>query len=213
MNYGFGHRLNILIADDHHLVRQGIRALIVQANISNAIFDAEDGEQAWQCIHTLQPEIAILDISMGNMSGLEVCHKIKQRQLSTKVIFLSMHEDIKIINRAFAAGAHAYLPKSDAFNTLTQAIKHVCNGEQFISPRLKTKLEAYQLCAKDFILTAREQEIVTHISSGLTNREIAERLCISIKTVDNHRTRIMKKLGLNKTAELVRFAVKEGLVL
>ncbi|AOT10890.1 response regulator transcription factor [Pseudoalteromonas luteoviolacea] len=89
----------------------------------------------------------------------------------------------------------------------------MCNGEQFISPSLKTKLEAYQLCAKDFILTAREQEIVTHISCGHTNREIAESLCISIKTVDNHRTRIMKKLGLNKTAELVRFAVKEGLVI
>ncbi|AOT10891.1 response regulator [Pseudoalteromonas luteoviolacea] len=125
MNYGLGHRLSILIADDHHLVRQGIRSLIVQAEISNAIFDAENGEQAWRCIQSIQPDIAILDISMGKMSGLDVSHKIKQRDLNTKVIFLSMHEDIKIINRAFAAGAHAYLPKRDAFNTLTQAIKQV----------------------------------------------------------------------------------------
>ncbi|MDK1288188.1 response regulator transcription factor [Pseudoalteromonas umbrosa] len=204
-------RLSILIADDHHLVRQGLRSLINQSQDQYQIDDVATGEQAWQFIFEKEPDLAILDIAMGELSGLMVCERVKQRNLNTRIIFLSMHEDLKIVDRAFEIGADAYLSKSEAFDTLNQALKQVVIGKTFISPSLQAKLKQYQTEKEHHSLTSREKQIISYITLGHTNRQIADILCISVKTVDNHRTRAMKKIGVKKTAELVAYAIKERL--
>ncbi|WP_046003549.1 response regulator transcription factor [Pseudoalteromonas rubra] len=205
--------MKILVADDHHIVRQGLLALIQAANVGTIIADVDSGERAWQYIISHQPDIAILDITMGEVSGLSVCQRIKARRLKTRVILLTMHSDIKVIDTALEAGAHGYLLKSDAFNSLTNAIQTVQAGRQYLSADNQSELQSYRNNKTDFDLTIREKEIIRYISLGQTNKQIAETLYISAKTVDAHRTRIMKKLGFNKTAQLVRFAIEEGLSL
>ncbi|WP_063378825.1 response regulator [Pseudoalteromonas luteoviolacea] len=212
MEYKQGKGLRLLIADDHQIVRQGLRALIVQANLGHTITDVANGEQAFQFMQSHTPDVAILDITMGELSGLDVCELVKQYQLKTRIIFLSMNENIKTVDRALNLGAYGYIPKSEAFSTLIKAIQQVSAGELFICPSLQKQLQIFRTSKRDFLLTTREQEIVTYISTGHTNREIADTLCISIKTVDNHRTKAMKKLGFNKAVELVKFACQEGLV-
>ncbi|KZN44591.1 response regulator [Pseudoalteromonas luteoviolacea] len=204
-------RISILIADDHHLVRQGLRSLINQSQNHYQIDDVATGEQAWQFIFEKEPDVAILDIAMGELSGIQVCERVKQRNLKTRIIFLSMHEDLKIVDRAFEIGADGYLSKSEAFDTLNQALKHVATGKTFISPSLEAKLEHYQAEKQQNILTTREKQIISYITLGHTNRQIADILCISAKTVDNHRTKAMKKIGVKKAAELVAYAIKERL--
>ncbi|WP_125779612.1 response regulator transcription factor [Pseudoalteromonas rubra] len=205
--------MKILVADDHHIVRQGLLALIQAANVGTIIADVDSGEQAWQYILSHQPDIAILDITMGEISGLSVCQRIKARGLKTRVILLTMHNDIKVIDTAFEAGAHGYLLKNDAFNSLATAIQAVQAGRQYLSAENQSELQSYRNNKTDFGLTFREKEIIRHISLGQTNKEIGDTLHISAKTVDAHRTRVMKKLGFNKTAQLVRFAIEEGLSL
>ncbi|MCF2908524.1 response regulator transcription factor [Pseudoalteromonas sp. DL2-H2.2] len=205
--------MKILVADDHHIVRQGLLALIQAANVGTIIADVDSGERAWQYIISHQPDIAILDITMGEVSGLSVCQRIKARRLKTRVILLTMHSDIKVIDTALEAGAHGYLLKNDAFNSLANAIQTVQAGRQYLSADNQSELQSYRNNKTDFDLTSREKEIIRYISQGQTNKKIAETLYISAKTVDAHRTRIMKKLGFNKTAQLVRFAIEEGLSL
>ncbi|MCG7534627.1 response regulator transcription factor [Pseudoalteromonas sp. OOF1S-7] len=205
--------MNLLIADDHHIVRQGLLALIQAANVGTIIADVDSGEQAWQHILSYEPDIAILDITMGEICGLSVCHRIKARSLKTRVILLTMHNNIKVIDTAFEAGAQGYLLKSDAFNSLIKAIQTVHAGRQYISADNQSELQSYRNNKTDFDLTNREKEIIRHIALGQTNKQIGEALYISAKTVDAHRTRVMKKLGFNKTAQLVRFAIEEGISL
>ncbi|MCO7189773.1 MULTISPECIES: response regulator transcription factor [unclassified Pseudoalteromonas] len=205
--------MKILVADDHHIVRQGLLALIQAANVGTIIADVDSGEQAWRYIQSHQPDIAILDITMGEVSGLSVCHRIKAHSLKTRVILLTMHSDIKVIDSALEAGAHGYLLKSDAFNSLTKAIQSVQAGRRYLSADNQSELQSYRNNKTDFDLTIREKEIIHHISLGQTNKEIGKALFISAKTVDAHRTRVMKKLGFKKTAQLVRFAIEQGLSL
>ncbi|MCG7549529.1 response regulator transcription factor [Pseudoalteromonas sp. Of7M-16] len=212
MGNGKENSLTILIADDHHLVRQGLRSLIERSQTQYNISDVATGEQAWQFISQYQPDLAILDIAMGDLSGLKVCEHVKQRKLKTRIIFLSMHDDIKVIHRAFEVGADAYLSKSEAFDTLIQALQTVAAGHSFISPSIESELARYKAASTQFLLTAREKQIVSYITQGKSNRQIADTLCISIKTVDNHRTKAMRKLGVNKAAELVKYGLEEGLV-
>ncbi|TMP37626.1 response regulator transcription factor [Pseudoalteromonas rubra] len=205
--------MKIIVADDHHIVRQGLLALIQAARVGSIIADVDSGKQAWQHILRHEPDIAILDITMGEVSGLNVCQRIKARGLKTRVILLTMHSDIKVIDNALEAGAHGYLPKSDAFHSLIKAIHIVHTGGQYISDSHQSELQSYRNNKADFELTIREKEIIHHISLGQTNKEIGEALFISAKTVDAHRTRVMKKLGFKKTAQLVRFAIEEGISL
>ncbi|RZM78284.1 response regulator transcription factor [Pseudoalteromonas rubra] len=205
--------MKILVADDHHIVRQGLLALIQTASIGTIIADVDSGEQAWQYIFNHEPDIAILDITMGEVSGLSVCQRIKARGLKTRVILLTMHNDIKVIDTALEAGAQGYLLKNDAFNSLIKAIRTVHAGRQYLSADNQSELQSYRTNKTDFDLTIREKEIIRHISLGQTNKQIGDTLHISAKTVDAHRTRVMKKLGFNKTAQLVRFAIEEGLSL
>ncbi|MBQ4811655.1 response regulator transcription factor [Pseudoalteromonas luteoviolacea] len=150
--------LHLLIADDHQLVRQGLCALIVQASLGYTITDVANGEQAFHIIKSRTPDVAILDITMGKLSGLEVCELVKQHQLKTRIIFLSMHDNIKIVDRALNLGAYGYIPKSEAFGTLIKAIQNVSTGEYFISPSLQQQLHDFRKSKRDFMLTTREQE-------------------------------------------------------
>ncbi|KZN59161.1 hypothetical protein N473_03120 [Pseudoalteromonas luteoviolacea CPMOR-1] len=204
--------LTILIADDHHLVSQGLRSLIMQSHTQYQVDDVSTGEQAWQYIAQHEPDLAILDIAMGSLCGLTVCERVKQKKLKTRIIFLSMHDDVKIIRRALEIGADGYLSKNEAFATLNQAIKVVSSGKSFISPDIKAELAQHQSSDTHKTLTNREKQIVSYISQGKSNRQTADILCISVKTVDNHRTKVMKKLGVKKAAELVKYALEERLI-
>ncbi|MCF6441393.1 response regulator transcription factor [Pseudoalteromonas luteoviolacea] len=212
MGYDDSSHLTILIADDHHLIRQGLHSLIMQSHTRYQVDDVATGEQAWQYITEHEPDLAILDVSMGSLCGLKVCERVKQKKLKTRIIFLSMYDDVKIIRRALEIGADGYLSKSEAFATLNQAIKVVTSGQSFISPDIKAELAQHQSSDTHKTLTNREKQIVSYISQGKSNRQTADILCISVKTVDNHRTKVMKKLGVKKAAELVKYALEERLI-
>ncbi|KAF7787973.1 two-component system, NarL family, nitrate/nitrite response regulator NarL [Pseudoalteromonas rubra] len=203
--------MKIIVADDHHIVRQGLLALIQKAQIGTIIADTDSGEQAWSLIRLHEPDIAILDISIGNISGLSICHRIQSHELKTRVIFLTVHKDIKTIDHALEAGASGYLLKNDTFATLVDAMQAVYLGKRYISPANKKQLHHYRTNKPDFEITLREKEVIGYVAQGMTNKQIGDTLCISAKTVDAHRTRVMKKLGFNKSAQLVRFAIKEGI--
>lgn len=205
--------MKIIVADDHHIVRQGLLALIQKAQIGTIIADTDSGEQAWSLIRLHEPDIAILDITIGDISGLSICRRIQAHELKTRVIFLTEHKDIKVIDHALEAGASGYLLKNDTFATLVDAMQAVYLGKGYISPANKKQLHHYRTNKNEYEITFREKEIIRHIAQGQTNKEIGEALCISAKTVDAHRTRVMKKLGVNKVVQLVRFAIKEGLSL
>ncbi|KZN55840.1 response regulator [Pseudoalteromonas luteoviolacea] len=211
MNINVLENLNILIADDHVLVRQGLHSLIASYKINLCIDEVETGEQAWKYIQIHEPDIAILDISMGKLNGIDVCKHIVRRRLKTKVIFLSMYDGINVIDYAFSVGAKGYIPKSEAFSALLEAISRVADGEEYLNSSLKLALDAYRNNEANNQLTNREKEVISQISLGHTNKQIASDLFISVKTVENHRAKIMKKLGLKTTAQLVRFAITESL--
>ncbi|NOU50714.1 response regulator transcription factor [Pseudoalteromonas sp. JBTF-M23] len=199
----------ILIADDHQIFRQGLRTLIEQSENFEVISDVADGEAAWSAIKKNTPDIAVLDITMPILSGFDVVTRIQKYKLSTKVIFLSMHNDIKIIDRGLSLGAFAYLRKDEAFDSLIKAMEMVLRGKSYLSAELETQLSEYQLSRVNFNLTKREQETLSFIAKGLTNKEIAEVMCLSVKTIDNHRTNLMGKLDVRNTAGLVRYALLE----
>ncbi|NQZ05889.1 MAG: response regulator transcription factor [Algicola sp.] len=204
-------KTRILIADDHQIFRQGLRALLDSCDQCEIIDEVDNGDAAWAAIIRQQPDIAILDITMDKTSGLDVALKVQTHQLNTRIIFLSMHNEIKIIDRAMSAGACAYLLKDEAFDDLCKAVDLARKGKSYLSEEISIQLAEYQTFRTAAQLTKREKETVSHIARGHTNKEIAAILSLSVKTIDNHRTNLMKKLNLHNTAELVRYALLEGL--
>ncbi|RZM78281.1 DNA-binding response regulator [Pseudoalteromonas rubra] len=204
--------MKIIVADDHQIVRQGLLSLIQTAGLGEVIADFDSGEQVWECIRVHEPDLAIMDITLAQLSGLSICRRIKSLELKTRVIFLTTHSDVKMITHALKAGAHGYILKHESFSDLNKAIYAVHSGKQYISTDKRTEFYHHSASKADSDLTARETEIIHYISHGKTNRQIASLLHISAKTVDAHRTRIMKKLNISKTAQLVHYAIKEGIL-
>ena len=208
----------VLLADDHALVRAGIRALLSTLEGVEVIAEAGNGREALQLIKELQPDIVLLDITMPDLNGLEVLAESKKDFPDLRVIILTVHDAGEYAMQALRAGAAGYLPKSAAANELPVAIKIVSRGETYVSGEVsrKTLLELSKGATEHthFLarLTPRQREILTLIAEGHNTREIGCRLNISVKTVESHRAQLMERLDIHDVASLVRFAIKMGLV-
>lgn len=208
----------ILIADDHAIVREGLKVLLERKGLE-VPWMAENGRQAVRFAVKFKPDIVIMDVTMPNMNGSIATERIMQALPQTRVIALSMHADRRYVNRMFSAGALAYVLKDCAFAELFDAIQTVDRGRYYISPSIAETFadgctpapENPKECPSGRI-TPREHEVLQLIAEGVKTRLIAERLFVSIKTVEAHRRSIMKKLMINSVAGLTRFAVREGLV-
>jgi len=200
--------IRLLIADDHAIIRQGLRALIEKACDIELVAECADGADALDMIGKLLPDIALLDISMPEIDGLKLADIIVKMNYPTRVIILTTHEDPLLYEIALKVGTHGYMLKSNAFEELLSTIRNVAAGRRVMPVPANSMNQDHV----SITLTDREREVLSLISHGLTNRMIAETLSISIKTVDHHRSNVMMKLGLHSTAELVRYAYQTGLV-
>jgi DNA-binding NarL/FixJ family response regulator len=205
--------IKVIIADDHVIFRQGLLKLLQTAADITIAGEAGDGHEALRLIEKENPDIAILDISVPGLSGFDIAEKIQLNGIKTKVIFLTMHNDFPTAKKAVQSSS-GYVLKDDAFEDLLYAIRSVSMGKKFISPSVSDKILKSVTTKENgnYILTERECEIIKLIALGLTNRKIADKLSISIKTVETHRTRIMQKLDAHSSADLVRHALKMGLL-
>jgi DNA-binding NarL/FixJ family response regulator len=207
----------ILLADDHRLVREGLRALLTQEGFK-VVSEAEDGRSAVNAALELSPDVAILDISMPGLNGFEAARQISSRRPGVKIIFLSMHADRRFVPEAFKSGASGYILKDCAVEDLVRAVRTVVEGEPYISPRIAgVMLEEYlrktqpQDQSAFEILTARERQVLQLLAEGNSTKDIAFSLKLSVKTIEAHRQRIMTKLDVRSIAELTKYAIREGL--
>jgi DNA-binding NarL/FixJ family response regulator len=204
---------HLLLAEDHVLVRQALRVLLEQAGMV-VVGEASDGLEALQLAHTHQPEVAILDIAMPHLNGLETARRLREAVPQTKIIVLTMHTEEPYVFEALQAGAVGYVLKTQAAVDIVQAIHTVVQGAIYLSPRIThTVVQAYLSGAalRPDPLTSREREIVQRIAEGQTTKEIAADLELSVKTVESHRINVMRKLDIHETATLVRYAIRRGL--
>ena len=212
-------RLTIVLADDHTLVRQGIETLLSGNDSLEIVGQAGDGYEALELIEERKPDLAILDISMPRLNGLEATRKMAEKGLDTEVIFLSMYDDEGYIRRAIKTGASGYLLKEDAIDELEEAIESVRNGYHYMSPPILTSLvemteRGLKAIEPDVLdqLTSREREILQLIAEGNSNKEIAEILSRSVETVRTHRANLMEKLDVHSAKEIREFALREGII-
>jgi two-component system response regulator NreC len=209
----------VLLVEDHTIVRQGIRRLLEERGIE-VVGEAQNGRQGVKMAKELEPDIVIMDISLPLLGGIDATRKIRKEMPDTKVIMLTIHSEESYIYKALDAGANAYLAKETVADDLLSAISDVMNGKLHLSPNFSPRvIETYEKMVRtgkkvdEFSrLTKREREVLQLIAEGFTSKEIAEQLFISVKTVENHRANIMKKLEIHDTAGLVRYAIKIGLV-
>ncbi len=213
--------IRVLIADDHTIVREGLRSLLEQSEAIEVVGEAEDGRDAIAKTEELQPDVVVMDIAMPGLNGLEATREIRKRFPQTRVLTLTMHRDPQYVFRLLQAGASGYLLKDSAKEALLAAIEAVQRGETFLSPEVSRQvIDAYIQRGEDAAtatvpfdtLTTREREVLQLIAEGYTSRQIAGQLAISVKTVNNHRARIMDKLNIRDIAGLTRFAVQNGLI-
>ena len=213
-------KIKILFADDHTLIRGGLRLIVEQQPDMMVVGEAEDGRQAVALAASLNPDVAVLDIGMPNLNGIEAAQQITQAEPKTAVVVLSMHRDETYILRALKAGVRGYLLKDSAESDLVRAIRAVAEGKSFFSPAVsKVLLEDYmrklqRTGGEDSydLLTPREREILQLVAEGKSNKEIASALNLSVYTVETHRANIMEKLKLKSLPELILYAVRKGII-
>jgi len=208
----------IVMADDHSLVRSGIRKLLETRADFRVVGEASDGEEAVRLVVEKKPDIALMDIWMPRLSGIDATRRIGKRGLDTKVLVLSMHASRSYVEEVLRAGAAGYIVKSAAAEDLLEAIDTVRSGTSYLSPVI-TQQVVDAIARPDngapsgvSVLTDREREVLQLIAEGLSSKEIAGVLSVSLKTVDSHRSNLMEKLDIHKVSGLVRFAVRAGLV-
>jgi len=210
-------KIKVLLADDHPIVRNGIKNLLENSGEVNVIGEASNGEQALAMVGELNPDLVISDLEMPGINGLQLADKIREKGMNTKVIIFSMHNEEEYVIGAFDSGALGYIPKDCSEKDLLTGIHTVLEGREYISDKV-AKLLASNLVKQRKVshaatkLTTREKEVLTCIVNGLSNKQIAEKLFISNRTVETHRTNIMKKLNLKNTAQLVRTAISQNLI-
>lgn len=207
-------KIRILLADDHAIVRQGFRLILNQQPDMEVIGEAGDGVEAVQRTMELKPNLVIMDIAMPRVNGVEATRRIMENCPDSGVLVLSMHKDAVYVRETLRAGAKGYLLKDAIDHDLLRAVRAVANGEGFLSPEIsRTVLDEFEQTRDPFdSLTAREREVMQLLAEGKVAKEIATALDISVYTVDAHRGHIMKKLGLHSSAEIVRFAMRKGLI-
>jgi len=209
----------IVLADDHHVVRQGLRALLEAEPDFNVIGEAGDGLEAIQLIEQLRPNVLVLDLMMPGLNGLETTRQVSKHSPQTRTVILSMYANEAYVLEALSNGASAYVLKDSSSADLVQAVREVAAGRRYLSPPLSDRaIEAYQEKAraaaldKYETLTTREREVLQLAAEGHTSAEIAARLGISPRTAETHRTHLMHKLGLHTQADLIRYALRRGII-
>jgi len=209
--------IRVLLAEDHIIVRQGLHSILEKHPGIEVIAEAGDGREAVSAAETLNPDVVIMDFSMPGLNGLEATRQIKQRVPETKVLILTRHANLEYIESLFKAGAAGYLLKKSAVDELVLAIESVYRGDTYLDPSISKQvtvddLHEFKMEARKERLTSRQSEVLQLIAEGHPNREIASTLNISVKTVENHRTNLMQILGLNNTAELIQYAIRNGII-
>ena len=205
--------IGVILADDHAIVRQGLAALL-QAEPDIVLLGlAADGAAAWSMIATHQPDIAILDLSMPQATGIEITRRVEAAALDTRCLLLTMHDDPAAALEAQAAGAAGYILKDNSFEDLALAVRSIAAGGTFVTASIRAKLRALQRNGQTHLaLSDREREVLRLVALGHSSKEIARVLAISARTVDTYRNRLMHKLGLHSVADVVRYAVQAGML-
>ncbi len=212
--------IRIVLADDHTIIRSGLRLLLAQQPDFHVIGEASDGREAVELVSKQNPEVAVLDIGMPQLNGIEATRQIVTQSPDTKVVILSMHSDEGYVLRALKAGARAYILKNSAESDLIRAVRTVAEGKSFFSPVIsKMLLEDYIRQIRDKhvedsydLLTPREREVLQLLAEGRTNKEVANLLHLSVYTVDAHRGNILQKLNLHGIPEMILYAVRKGII-
>src|SRR5215471_19053753 len=210
-------KIKILVADDHPVVRKGLQSCLARQDRLKIVGEASDGEEALKKTSELSPDVVLMDISMPGMNGLEVTEVLRKESPSVKVLVLSVHNNRDYIFRIIQAGAHGFISKESPPDELLRAIESVYAGEPFFSPEI-AKAALNQLVSsggkKDPFaqLTSREREVLVLIAEGQSNKEIANRLGIGVRTIETHRERIMRRLNIHSVAGLTKFAIANGLI-
>jgi DNA-binding NarL/FixJ family response regulator len=213
---------SILIIDDHPLFREGLKVIIERDSHFEVVGEAGNGRQGLQLTKKLKPDMIIVDISLPDLSGLQLTREIRTLFSKTRILIVSMHSKIDYIAEAFQAGANGYVVKESASEKLVQGLESIARGDYFLDSSvshavvenlMKSPLKEAKITDADYnTLTPREQEVMRLLAEGLSSKEVAEKLFISPKTVENHRANIMNKLDLHNTIELIRYAAKLGLI-
>jgi len=209
--------ITVLIADDHAVVRDGLQALLAKAGDVQVVGVAGNGREVIEQAQRVRPEVVVMDIGMPELDGVEATRRLREKCPETRVLILSMHLTSEHVVRALNAGAHGYVLKESAGEEVVEAIRAVAAGRRYLSHQIS------ELMIDDFLrdgvkvspldrLSLRESEVLKFVVEGHTNADIAERLALSIKTVETYRARIMRKLGVKDTVELVKFAMRHGIV-
>jgi two-component system response regulator NreC len=212
--------LRVLLADDHSIVRRGLRALIETQPDLKVVAEAGDGLEALKLVEEHQPDAVILDVAMPKLNGIEVAERVQKLQRAPSVLILSMHADESYIIRALAAGARAYLLKDATDEDLIPALRAVAAGRPFFSPSVTgvliedyvRQLQARGLTDSYHLLTDREREVLQLLAEGRSNKEVAALLDVGVSTVETHRANLMQKLNLHNTAEIVLYAVRKRII-
>lgn len=213
--------ISVVLADDHAIVRQGLRTLLESQDGCGVVGEAADGLAAITMIADLRPDVAIIDVQLPDLNGLEVARRTREQSPSTKVVMLSMHSDEPFVLDALRFGALGYVLKGSATSDLINAVHAAMEGRRYLSPALAERaFDAYARRADETarpldryeLLTAREREVLQLAVQGMGNTEIGERLAISPRTAETHRTNLLRKLGIQSQSDLVRFAIGRGLI-
>jgi DNA-binding NarL/FixJ family response regulator len=213
-------KVRIVIADDHTILREGLRSLLSSNPSFEIVGEAEDGREAIKCVEKFKPDLILTDLSMPRMNGMEAIKEIKRESPTTKVLVLTVHRAEEYILATFRAGADGYLLKDSTHAELVMAVKKVLSGKHYISPEISEKVIEGYLDGRRTLktksswetLTQREREILKLIAEGYKSKGIADDLCISVKTVEKHRANLMEKLDLHSIQALTAFAIERGLV-
>lgn len=206
--------MRLLLADDHRLVRESLRTLLEREGYE-VVAEANDGREAVSLAGELDPDLAVLDVAMPELNGLEAARRLQQAAPRTRTVLLTMHEEEQYVAEALAAGVKGYVLKSQVAHDLLRALDEVAQGSVYLSPRVSHVLVDASLGRRrigDDPLTDREREVLHLIAEGRTTKQVAETLGVSVKTAESHRSRLMKKLDIHEVAGLVRYAIRRGLV-
>lgn len=213
-------KYRIVIVEDHRILREGLRSLLASHSSLDIVGEAENGLEAIRCVQQTKPDLVLMDLSMPKMDGLDAIREIKAQSPDTRIIILTVHKAEEYVFTGLKAGANGYLLKDSTYAELRVAVDHVLNGKTYLSPGISEKLiESYlegrktgRTESSSIPLTNRERQILKLIAEGNRNKQVAEFLCISVKTVEKHRANLMKKLDLHNASELTAFALENHLV-
>ena len=205
--------IGVIVADDHAIFRQGLASLLQAEADITLLAQASDGAEAWELIESLRPDVAILDLSMPEPTGIELARRVGVAGLDTRVVLLTMHDDPSAALQAQEAGVAGYVLKDNSFEELIVAVRAIAAGGTFVTPSIRAKLHAVQRNGRATVpLSPREREVIRLIALGNSGKETARILGLSPRTVETYRSRSMDKLGLHALADLVRYAVQAGMV-